>query len=191
MVAIPGENESVFRFCCRHVLAVFSVVAVCAAGCSAPAPADLSTAENDSPLTRGALPAVEVELRDGQPTSGQPEMRALSCRMSDCPGKGEDGQPYLFYRVSPGRESHSRWPVATRRGGTLVCPACGRNDGIHHYDPPQAVERRKLLEKELRDSRAARRAAKQAGESMPTDHRTPAVIMQDLSNLPKVYLLQE
>lgn len=191
MVAIPRENESVFRFSCLHLLAVVSVVAVSVAGCSAPAPAGPSITENDALLTRGALPEVEVELRDGQATIGQPEMRALSCRLSDCPGKGEDGRPYLFCRTSPDRKSQSMWPVAIKRDGTLICPACGRNEGIHHYDPPQAVERRELLEKELRGARAARRAAMQTDEPIPTDHRTPAVIMQELTNLPKVYLLPE
>ena len=115
-------------------------------------------------------------------------MRALSCSLPDCPGKGEDGQPYLFCRASSG--SHGKSSEA-RGDSTVNCPACGRGEGVRHYEPPQALVRRELLEEELRAARAARRAAKQAGQPMPTDHRTPAAIMQDLSNLPKLYLLPE
>ena len=81
--------------------------------------------------------------------------------------------------------------MAVKRNGVLICPACGRSEGIRHYEPPESLERRKLLEEELSAARAARRAAKEAGEPMPSDHRTPAAIMQDLSNVPKVYLLPE
>ncbi len=76
-------------------------------------------------------------------------------------------------------------------GKPVVCPACGSSNAVRPYEPPQAFARRELLEEELRAARAARRAAKQAGQPMPTDHRTPAAIMQDLSNLPKLYLLPE
>ena len=178
------------------LLAIVSVVALSGAGCSTSAPADPSnpsnpsnplnpsTTENVSQSRAGALPAVEIELRDGQATRRQQGMRALICSLPDCPGQGEDGQPYLFCRAS----THGKWPTAGS-SSPVVCPACGRDEGVRNYEPPQVRERRELLEEELRSTRAARRAAKQAGQPMPTDHRTPATLMQDLSNLPKLYPL--
>ena len=207
-------------------LAIVSVCALSVTGCSNSATSSTETetrnakTDNTTVLESPYKQPVEVVPEEAQtvasgkgstyhdPETGQIARLALSCNLPDCPGKGDDGKPYVFCRVSSGKEfdrtspgeepstgnittTQGKWPVATERHGAPFCPACDRNVGVHHYEPPQALERRELLEEELRAARAARRAAKQAGEPMPTDHRTPAAIMQDLSNLPKLYLLLE
>ena len=201
-------------------LAIVLVCDLSVIGCSNSATSSTETETPNSTVLDSLYEPVEVVPEEAQtvasgkgPTYHDPETKqiarlALSCNLLDCPGKGDDGKPSLFCRVSsdkgheltrPGEEpstggvtaTRGRWPVAPERDGAPLCPACGRSAGVHHYEPPQALARRELLEEELRAARAARRVAKQAGQAMPTDHRTPAAIMLDLSNLPKLYLLLE
>jgi hypothetical protein len=71
-----------------------------------------------------------------------------------------------------------------------VCPACRQSKWVEAYEPPEIAERRKMLKTELDATRVARREAKRNGTPLPAGLRTPTQIMQDLSALPKVYLLE-
>jgi hypothetical protein len=129
------------------------------------------------------------------PQSQQVTWPAYTCMNAKCKGQGKDGRPYLFVRKLPDVSvaADGRIELGPKASQKLLsaptCPACNSNGWTGAYEPPEVAERRALLEAELAESRAARQKAKRIGTAMPTDHRTPVVIMQDLSTLPKLYLL--
>ena len=158
----------------------------------------------------GPHPELVVELRAGEvapledqgaayvdPASGKVAWPAYTCMNADCGAQGKGGRPFLFVRKLDDItvEEDGRIVLGHAAGLKLLtaptCPACNSNKWTGAYEPPEIAQRRVLLEAELAASRAARAKAKRAGETPPTDFRTPMEIMRDLSALPKLYLVAE
>jgi hypothetical protein len=71
------------------------------------------------------------------------------------------------------------------------CPVCKSVDFMRAYDPPETESRRRELEAELQASYDAYAKAAQRKEANPKGVRSPKKIMEDLANLPKVFLVPE
>ncbi|MCG8586368.1 MAG: hypothetical protein MI757_16795 [Pirellulales bacterium] len=155
----------------------------------------------------GPHPQLVLDLRDNEiapredqgayyvePQSNALTWSAFTCMNAACTGRGGEGRPFLFVRkidgIAVGADGRVELsPQASRELLTApACPACGSNEWTGAYEPPEVAQRRILLEAELA---AARREAKRAGGTPSADFRTPMEIMQELSKLPKLYLVPE
>jgi hypothetical protein len=136
---------------------------------------------------RVVVTSYQNERRPGFVNSdGQLAVPAMTCSNPRCTGEGPDGGPFLVYYRMP--------DIKFRSDGTMYridieppaarCPACGQVS-LLEYKLPEAVTRRAELLDELKAARAARWQGK--GNS----DRTPSSIMQDLSELPRLYLLTD
>ena len=183
----------------------------CSAGDRSKAAQDVATANDEvreadqSPSGTGR--SVTLVAKPGQvianglvegpvdPETGRRGSPALRCIMPDCPGKGRDGDPFLFVYLpvdpAPASAAEIVWPRAAKPGEQVVCPACGRPEGVGPYIPPEVQQRIAELQEELSHSRLARAAARRAGLPQPSDHRTPKTIMEEQASLPRVYLIDE
>jgi hypothetical protein len=134
------------------------------------------------------------------PQSGKIAWRALACLRPGCGVDASRQEPRLFANVIEGvtisPDQLVRVPES-KTGAPLdlpvsTCPVCGASGTvIVPYEAPERVRRRQELEAELGRVRGIRSAAERSGQPPPTDVRTPARIMQEMSDLPQVYLIVE
>lgn len=128
-------------------------------------------------------------------------LQALTCVLEDCPGKGPPGKPFLFHRVYPRVHLDDAGQIVWQKdagpdtakwiqGEEVPCPACSRYQGVRPYLPPEVVRRQEELAEELRVSRAVARARRK-GQPASGEHRSPKEIMEEISQLPQVYLIQD
>ncbi|MCG8587639.1 MAG: hypothetical protein MI757_23285, partial [Pirellulales bacterium] len=119
---------------------------------------------------------------------------ARTCTNPDCSGV-RSGKPVVFAHPLPGvtldadgRPVLPRWSDEENRAHLPRCPLCNETRFVVKYDSPEVAERRRVLLAELAATRRARIEAKQSGQPLPASIRTPNAIMQDLANLPMLYL---
>jgi hypothetical protein len=112
---------------------------------------------------------------------------AFQCRNPAC--KAQTGKPLLFACEIPGvtlgDDGNPVFPPDTATGGA-TCPRC-RQQNVYVHTLPEVAARRAELEAEL----AASRAARQQGTAASGQHRPPQEIMDEISALPKLYLVEE
>lgn len=120
-----------------------------------------------------------------EPESGRYAWPAMMCRNPDCSGQRHASGVFLFV-VRLDRKTG----VEITESGRVVgydsrptCPSCGSQD-VSRYRLPGMDAKVAELRDELRASYTALDAGSGDG------HRTPAAIMQDLTNLPQLYLIE-
>lgn len=126
---------------------------------------------------------------------GKLATRALTCANRNCPGVRESGdRPFLFVgrykNVRQGPDGEPIWPKPDSAVPT-PCPACGLEDTVFPYVPLETQRRMEQLRAELTASRQARDEARKARIPPPPTIRTPAEIMDEMQNLPLVFIIQE
>jgi hypothetical protein len=123
--------------------------------------------------------------------SGRWTWRAFQCRNPAC--RAQTGKPLLFARVIPGvtlrDNGYPRFPIDAAMGGA-TCPRCNQTN-VYIHTLPEVAARRAELETELAASRAARQRAREQRTAPSGDHRPPMQIMDEMTALPKLYLVPE
>lgn len=128
-----------------------------------------------------------------QPSTGKIAWQGLTCTNPDCSGTGHDGGPFVFPDVIADLRVNRQGDVTEGLDNleSPRCRVCGRSDTLERYSPPDVVRRRAKLQIELAEVRRKRGAARQNGEPLPTDLRSPTVIMEQISNLPALYFVPD
>ncbi len=119
-----------------------------------------------------------------EPTSKKLARRGMTCTHPDCNGQGHEGGPFVFPDVQVDAD------------GKVInlmdrCPACNRTGTIDRYSPPDVIRRRAELQAQLAEIRRLRDEARNNGTAMPTMSTSPREIMNDISNLPVLYFVEE
>jgi hypothetical protein len=123
--------------------------------------------------------------------SGRWTWPARQCRNPAC--RAQTGKPLLFVYEIPGVTlgdvGQPVYPDDAAMGGA-TCPRCNQTN-IHVHVLPEAAARRAELETELAESRAARQRAREQRTAPSGDHRPPMQIMDEMTALPKLFLVQK
>jgi len=134
------------------------------------------------------------------PETGKIAWRAWTCYNPDCAGRGKGGGPLIFGKIwenarvdSTGQVVYDRVEIRNEDANKppIVCPSCGKVEFLSSYCSPQIELRRRQLEQELRDVRAARDQARAAKKPKPDNLRSPAEILQEIAELPKLFLIPD
>jgi hypothetical protein len=138
------------------------------------------------------------------PQSGNIAWRAWTCYNPECSGRGKGGGPLIFVKKwNNARIGEERKVVydliqltedeekEQRSKPPIICPSCGRVVFLAPYDSPAAELRRRQLNDELREVRAARDRARASDEPYPPSLRTHSEIRQEIQELPKLFLVPD
>ena len=130
--------------------------------------------------------------------SGKLSWPAMMCTLADCPSRKSSGEPCIFpYKLDGTTIDADGAIVWPEMGGPYdpekwaQCPVCGRRDGVRPYEAPEVVDRRAELAEELALSRVAHKLARKQGQPTPANHRTPQAIMDEIGDLPQVFLIDD
>lgn len=132
------------------------------------------------------------------PETGKIAWLAWTCYNPDCAGRGKGGGPLIFGKIwenarvdSTGEVVYDRVEIRKEDANKppIVCPSCGKVEFLSSYCSPQTELRRRQLDQELNDVRAARDQASAAGTPEPGNLRTPSEIQQEQQELPKLFLV--
>jgi hypothetical protein len=133
------------------------------------------------------------------PETGKIAWLAWTCYNPDCAGRGKGGGPLIFGKVWENARIDSTnqivYDLVEAKGPEdgakppIVCPSCGKVEFLSSYCSPQTELRRRQLDQELNDVRAARDQARAAGTPVPGNLRNPSEIQQELQELPKLFLV--
>lgn len=131
------------------------------------------------------------------PATGQIAWRAMTCYNPDCPGRGKGGGPLLFVRpnktmsIGPEGKIVISGEQDIAEPDKCVCPACGSGGFVAAYDPPESFVRNRQLDDEMRTIARAYHEAEASGQPIGVAGRTPAEVMTEKAELPKLYLAPE
>ena len=159
---------------------------------------------HDAQQARLAPEPLQLDLAEGQvaaaargfahldPQSGAICWPAVMCTLEDCPGRGPNGEPRIYPFAIDGATVNANgnvvWTEDALSRRDARCPACGRDEGFAHYVPAVVEQRHADLVRELGEARAALKAARRQGLAFPSQLRTPQEILDDLAQLPRIFL---
>lgn len=130
------------------------------------------------------------------PNTGKVAWRALGCFNPRCPGRPNGGivivaRPVSNIGVGQGGALHMGPANPEDLNKPFPCPVCGSESYWQAYDPPETIRRRQELQRELNATYAAYNAASKRKQPMPRDVRPPNKILEEIDNLPKIFLVPE
>ena len=188
-------------------MTLFCAASGCISGCGGDATAEQEPTERAHVEQAKDWEEITLELDEGQvvarhsgaahvdPASGKISWPAVACTLDDCSGRGPNGEVFVFpFKIvgaTVDANGQIAWPQTSRNHGVVRCPTCGRSDGVGHYDPPAVEHRKAELAEELALSRATFKAARRSDQPSPTDHRPPKEILDEIANLPRIFLLEQ
>ncbi len=145
--------------------------------------------QSDQPPPRQQLGAQSAYV---DPESGKVAWRALGCFNPACAGRPNGSmvivaRPFSHIQVSPSGDLIIGTPNMAELEKPFPCPVCSSQQYWRSYDPPESVLRRQELEAEL----AAAYAAYNSGGRRAVGGRPPNEILEDIANLPKLFLIPE
>jgi hypothetical protein len=123
--------------------------------------------------------------------TGRWTWQAFECRNPAC--SAQTGRPLLFAHmiagVTVGENGKTVFPKDAAMDGA-TCPRCNQTN-VYIHTLPEVAARRAELEAELAASRAAHQRAREQRTAPSGDYRPPQQIMDEMTALPKLYLVQE